>query len=215
MGGVAPVVNVEGIKPGDLTLTEPPSSNLYWQHKEPERSDEVNANANFRTSAIVHRSVGSGTTFISQISSRKPARDASQPEPCEINTVFAQLRERQIEALRLIGFFGLTDKLAMLAAHHAIPAFYPLSDYVAAGGLRCASFGAMAPRHRNRRAAGALKLPSLRWESVASCGGNPVLRCLHALLRNHKLQVPGWRTASVSLLESTPVGKAVLMAAAR
>jgi hypothetical protein len=38
---------------------------------------------NFRTSAIVHRSDGSGTTFISQISSRKPARDPSQPEPVD------------------------------------------------------------------------------------------------------------------------------------
>jgi hypothetical protein len=28
--------------------------------------------------------------------------------------------------------FGLTDKLAMLAAHHAISAFYPLSDLSAA-----------------------------------------------------------------------------------
>jgi putative ABC transport system substrate-binding protein len=61
----------------------------------------------------------------------------------EINTVFAQLRERQIEALLVAAdgfFFGLTDKLAMLAAHYAIPAFYPLSDYVAAGGL--ISYGA-------------------------------------------------------------------------
>jgi putative ABC transport system substrate-binding protein len=37
-------------------------------------------------------------------------------------------------------FFGLADKLAILAARYAVPAFYPLSDYVAAGGL--ISYGA-------------------------------------------------------------------------
>jgi len=61
----------------------------------------------------------------------------------EIDTIFAQLRERHIEALLVAAdgfFFGLGDKLAMLAARHAIPAFYPLSDYVAAGGL--ISYGA-------------------------------------------------------------------------
>jgi putative ABC transport system substrate-binding protein len=56
----------------------------------------------------------------------------------EIDTVFAHLRERHIEALLVTAdglFFGLGDKLAMLAARYAMPAFYPLSDYVAAGGL--------------------------------------------------------------------------------
>ena len=37
-------------------------------------------------------------------------------------------------------FFGLPDKLAALAARHAVPTFYPLSDYVRAGGL--ISYGA-------------------------------------------------------------------------
>ena len=36
--------------------------------------------------------------------------------------------------------FGLQDKLATLAARNALPAFYPLSDYVVAGGL--ISYGA-------------------------------------------------------------------------
>src|SRR5215467_1143841 len=61
----------------------------------------------------------------------------------EINTVFAQLKERRIEALLVTAdgfFFGLQDKLATLAARHAMPAFYPLSDYVTAGGL--ISYGA-------------------------------------------------------------------------
>jgi putative tryptophan/tyrosine transport system substrate-binding protein len=61
----------------------------------------------------------------------------------EIDSVFATLRERKIEALLVTAdglFFGLQEKLASLAAHHAVPAFYPLSDYVAAGGL--ISYGA-------------------------------------------------------------------------
>jgi len=31
--------------------------------------------------------------------------------------------------------FGLQERLAALAASHAVPAFYPLTDYVVAGGL--------------------------------------------------------------------------------
>jgi putative ABC transport system substrate-binding protein len=61
----------------------------------------------------------------------------------EIDGIFATLRERQIEALLITAdgfFFGLQDKLATLAARHAVPTFYPLSDYVAAGGL--ISYGA-------------------------------------------------------------------------
>jgi putative ABC transport system substrate-binding protein len=53
------------------------------------------------------------------------------------------LRERHIEALLVTAdgfFFGLADKLTILAARYAMPAFYPLSDYVAAGGL--ISYGA-------------------------------------------------------------------------
>src|SRR5262245_359946 len=61
----------------------------------------------------------------------------------EIDGIFPTLRERQIEALLVTAdgfFFGLPDKLATLAARHAVPTFYPLSDYVAAGGL--ISYGA-------------------------------------------------------------------------
>ena len=53
------------------------------------------------------------------------------------------MRERQIEALLVTAdglFFGLPDKLATLAARYAVPTFYPLSDYVRAGGL--ISYGA-------------------------------------------------------------------------
>jgi putative ABC transport system substrate-binding protein len=61
----------------------------------------------------------------------------------EIDSSFASLRERRIEALLVTAdgfFFGLQEKLAMLAARHAVPTFYPLSDYVTAGGL--ISYGA-------------------------------------------------------------------------
>jgi putative ABC transport system substrate-binding protein len=61
----------------------------------------------------------------------------------EIDDVFAAAKQRQIEALLITAdgfFFGLQDKLATLAARHAMPAFYPLSDYVTAGGL--ISYGA-------------------------------------------------------------------------
>jgi putative tryptophan/tyrosine transport system substrate-binding protein len=61
----------------------------------------------------------------------------------DIDDVFASLTERKIDALLITAdgfFFGLQDKLATLAATHALPAFYPLSDYVTAGGL--ISYGA-------------------------------------------------------------------------
>jgi putative ABC transport system substrate-binding protein len=61
----------------------------------------------------------------------------------EIDNVFVTLRERKIEALLVTAdgfFFCLQDKLTTLAARHAVPTFYPLSDYVAAGGL--ISYGA-------------------------------------------------------------------------
>jgi putative tryptophan/tyrosine transport system substrate-binding protein len=60
-----------------------------------------------------------------------------------IEKVFANLSERRIEALLVTAdgfFFGLQTELAKLAARHAVPAFYPLSDYVTAGGL--ISYGA-------------------------------------------------------------------------
>jgi putative tryptophan/tyrosine transport system substrate-binding protein len=56
---------------------------------------------------------------------------------------FAALAQQKIQALLVTAdgfFFGLQDKLATLAAHYALPAFYPLSDYVLAGGL--ISYGA-------------------------------------------------------------------------
>jgi putative ABC transport system substrate-binding protein len=56
----------------------------------------------------------------------------------EIESNLATLRERQIEAMLVSAdgfFFGLQDELVPLAARHAVPTVFPLSDYVAAGGL--------------------------------------------------------------------------------
>jgi putative tryptophan/tyrosine transport system substrate-binding protein len=61
----------------------------------------------------------------------------------EIDSIFVTLEERHIGALLVTAdgfFFGLQNKLATLAARHALPTFYPLSDYTAAGGL--ISYGA-------------------------------------------------------------------------
>jgi putative tryptophan/tyrosine transport system substrate-binding protein len=61
----------------------------------------------------------------------------------EIEKVFATLGERRVEALLVTAdgfFFGLQNELAMLSARYGVPAFYPLSDYVRAGGL--ISYGA-------------------------------------------------------------------------
>jgi putative ABC transport system substrate-binding protein len=61
----------------------------------------------------------------------------------EIDSIFATLGERQIEAMLVTAdgfFFGLQDKLVPLAARYAVPTVFPLSDYVAAGGL--ISYGA-------------------------------------------------------------------------
>ena len=61
----------------------------------------------------------------------------------EINNVFTTLGERRIEALLVTAdgfFFGLQHEFAMLSARYRVPTFYPLSDYVTAGGLM--SYGA-------------------------------------------------------------------------
>ena len=56
----------------------------------------------------------------------------------EIESIFTTLQERQIEAMLVSAdgfFFGLQDALVPRAARHAVPTVFPLSDYVAAGGL--------------------------------------------------------------------------------
>jgi putative tryptophan/tyrosine transport system substrate-binding protein len=67
----------------------------------------------------------------------------SAGDESEIDRAFATLAQHGIQALLVTAdgfFFGLQDKLATLAARYAVPTFYPLSDYVQAGGL--ISYGA-------------------------------------------------------------------------
>ena len=69
MGGVVPVINVEGIKPGDITLDGPTVAKIFlgeiktWNDA---AIQKLNPSAKLPSQAIavVHRSDGSGTTFI-------------------------------------------------------------------------------------------------------------------------------------------------------
>jgi len=68
MGGIVPVINVEGIKPGELVLDGPTLAKIFlgeitkWDD---EAIKKLNPNANLPSTAIavVHRSDGSGTTY--------------------------------------------------------------------------------------------------------------------------------------------------------
>jgi putative tryptophan/tyrosine transport system substrate-binding protein len=56
----------------------------------------------------------------------------------EIDTAFASLAQHRIPALAVASdpfFTSRRDKLAALAARHAVPAMYPFRDYAVAGGL--------------------------------------------------------------------------------
>jgi phosphate transport system substrate-binding protein len=69
MGGVVPVVNLEGVKPGDLTLDGPTLAAIFageitkWDDP---KIKALNGSVNLPSKAIavVHRSDGSGTTFL-------------------------------------------------------------------------------------------------------------------------------------------------------
>jgi phosphate transport system substrate-binding protein len=69
MGGIVPVVNLEGVKPNELTIDGPTLANIYlgkitkWNDS---ALKKLNPNAKLPDQAIalVHRSDGSGTTFI-------------------------------------------------------------------------------------------------------------------------------------------------------
>jgi phosphate transport system substrate-binding protein len=69
MGGVVPVVNLEGIKPGEITLDGPTLAGIFagdiakWDDP---KIKALNAGVNLPSKAIavVHRSDGSGTTFL-------------------------------------------------------------------------------------------------------------------------------------------------------
>ena len=68
MGGIVPVINVEGIKPGELVLDGPTVAKIFlgaitkWDD---EAIKKLNPDAKLPSSAIavVHRSDGSGTTY--------------------------------------------------------------------------------------------------------------------------------------------------------
>jgi phosphate ABC transporter phosphate-binding protein len=68
IGGIVPVINLEGIKPGDITLDGPTLANIYmgkitkWDDP---AIKALNPDTKLPSSAIavVHRSDGSGTTF--------------------------------------------------------------------------------------------------------------------------------------------------------
>jgi phosphate transport system substrate-binding protein len=68
MGGIVPVVNVEGVKPGELVLDGPTVADIFlgkitkWDD---EAIKKLNPDVNLPSQAIavVHRSDGSGTTF--------------------------------------------------------------------------------------------------------------------------------------------------------
>jgi phosphate transport system substrate-binding protein len=69
MGGIVPVVNLDGVKPGDLTLDGPTLAKIYlgdiksWDDA---AIKKLNPDLNLPAQAIVvaHRSDGSGTTFV-------------------------------------------------------------------------------------------------------------------------------------------------------
>jgi phosphate transport system substrate-binding protein len=68
MGGIVPVVNIDGVKPGDLVLDGPTLAKIFlgeiksWNDP---AIQKLNANAKLPSQAIVvvHRSDGSGTTY--------------------------------------------------------------------------------------------------------------------------------------------------------
>src|SRR5215204_429650 len=69
MGGVVPVINVEGVRPGDLTLDGPTLAKIFLGEVKTWNDPAIaklNPNAKLPSQAIavVHRSDGSGTTFI-------------------------------------------------------------------------------------------------------------------------------------------------------
>jgi phosphate transport system substrate-binding protein len=69
LGGVVPVVNLEGIKPGDITLDGPTLAKIFLGEVKAWNDPAIaklNPNAKLPSQAIalVHRSDGSGTTFI-------------------------------------------------------------------------------------------------------------------------------------------------------
>ena len=68
MGGIVPVVNIEGIKPGELVLDGPTRAGIFLgkvKNWDDSAIKKLNPNAKLPSQpiAVVHRSEGSGTTF--------------------------------------------------------------------------------------------------------------------------------------------------------
>jgi phosphate transport system substrate-binding protein len=68
MGGIVPVVNLEGIKPGDLTIDGPTLAKVFLgeiKNWDDPAIQKLNPNAKLpkQAIAVVHRSDGSGTTY--------------------------------------------------------------------------------------------------------------------------------------------------------
>jgi len=69
MGGVVPVVNLQGIKPGELTLDGPTLASIFmgevtsWDDAKI-KAFNPNVNLPSKAIAVVHRSDGSGTSFL-------------------------------------------------------------------------------------------------------------------------------------------------------
>jgi phosphate transport system substrate-binding protein len=69
MGAIVPVVNIEGVVPGDLTLDGPTLAKIFLGEVKEWNDPAIkalnpNANLPAQAIAVVHRSDGSGTTFI-------------------------------------------------------------------------------------------------------------------------------------------------------
>ncbi len=68
MGGIVPVVNIDGVKPGELVLDGPTLANIFLgtiKNWDDPAIKKLNPDAKLPSQAIavVHRSDGSGTTF--------------------------------------------------------------------------------------------------------------------------------------------------------
>ena len=69
MGGIVPVVNLDGVKPGDLVIDGPTLAKIFlgeiknWDDAGASRSSIPSVKLPSQAIAVVHRSDGSGTTF--------------------------------------------------------------------------------------------------------------------------------------------------------
>jgi phosphate transport system substrate-binding protein len=68
MGGIVPVVNIEGMAPGELVLDGPTLASIFLgtvKSSDDPAINKLNPNAKLPSQpiAVVHRSDGSGTTF--------------------------------------------------------------------------------------------------------------------------------------------------------